>query len=162
MDILDISIEGLFASFDSYAYLEDSKVGDSIQNIKFEISRIKIEDLQKEQNKDSKGNWKGNGPATRRVIPECYSLILSNPDREGTWKDDIVKAFSRANKNDIKQFELSANIENRNLTEDFNQIIKGSFIFRTLKLVVTVPIIERLLSFLEKIKKVQHRFEQRK
>ena len=89
-------------------------------------------------------------------------MILSNPDREGTWKDDIVKAFSRSNHRNIKQFEVNMQIINNDITEDVNQVMEGQFIFRTLRLVVTIPIIERLLVFMEKIKRVELNYEQSK
>ena len=89
-------------------------------------------------------------------------MILSNPDREGTWKDDIVKAFSRSRHQNIKQFEVNMQIINNNITEDVNQVMEGEFIFRTLRLVVTIPIIERLLVFMEKIKRVELNYEQSK
>ena len=162
MEILEISLEGLNVFYDSKTNFENNKVKDIVQNVKAEITRIKIEDLQKEQNKDSKGNWKRNGPKIRKVIPDCYSMILSNPDREGTWKDDIVKAFSRSRHQNIKQFEVNMQIINNNITEDVNQVMEGEFIFRTLRLVVTIPIIERLLVFMEKIKRVELNFEQSK
>jgi len=82
-------------------------------------------------------------------------MILSNPEKEGNNKEDayLETLYSEFKSNKkIKQFSLEAKIKNKD--------ININFLFSNLRLVITTPILKRLVNFLEKIKRVQAQSEQ--
>lgn len=92
-------------------------------------------------------------PKVVRLIPKCYQNILSNPFKDKSWQDDVSRGFIIFQKPKvIKQFILSAKVVNENMD--------ANFVFKSLRLVITTPILERLMNFLKKIKVVQFQYEQ--
>jgi hypothetical protein len=79
-------------------------------------------------------------------------MMISNPIREKRVDDDVKRGATLVKgKKYERQFSLSAKIKNDD--------ISANFLFSNLRLIVTVPILERLVDFLEKVGKVRLNYE---
>ena len=162
MNILEMILEGLEIEYDS----------GTAMNLHLIMTRLYMKDLQKVPDVR-----KSLVIGAKNLIPPCYQMILSNPEFEKEIDDNsshytmITKSYRTDDFKSIRDEEEgsfvnpnSQNINNqlRLFVKIENQTTDVEFLFSNLRLVVTLPIIERLSKFGEKIQNLQKESEEAK